>query len=284
MVESSLVIVGTGRVALSLGRALREHGAPVRAIAGRNRARTRAAAEFIGGVDALEIQAVPSLTRRVLIAVSDVAIADIAKQLATAGFAGVALHTAGSRGPEELAALRERGVACGTLHPLQTFPAGEAGATALAGAYFAVSGDAAAVRWGEEIAAMLGGHLLKIPSQHWALYHSAAVMASNYQITLFDAALEILERAGVPPEQGRAALAPIARATLENVLKLGPLTALTGPISRGDAATVRKNIESLTAVTPETRGLYLAAARRTLTLARQRGVLEEALREIEKIL
>jgi predicted short-subunit dehydrogenase-like oxidoreductase (DUF2520 family) len=283
--SNGIAIIGSGRVAASLGRVLRERGLPVRAIASRDIEHARAAAEFIGGVEAVEVEAVPGLARRVLIAVSDHAIAEVAARLAKAGFVdGIALHTAGSRGPEALAALGERGVATGVLHPLQTFPTREQGAEALPGTYFAVTGDTRAVAWAREIVELMPGHVLAILPERWALYHAAAVMASNYQVTLLDAALEILEKAGVARGEGLAALAPIARATLENILRLGPRDALTGPISRGDGETVRRNLEALGAVSAGTRELYRAAGRRTLALAERRGLAQDLLRDIEKLL
>jgi predicted short-subunit dehydrogenase-like oxidoreductase (DUF2520 family) len=126
--------------------------------------------------------------------------------------------------------------------------------------------------------------MLTIQPDRWALYHAAAVVASNYQVTLLDAALEILEQTGVARREGLAALAPIARATLENVLSLGPQDALTGPISRGDVESVRRNLEALNAVSTWTRELYRAAGRRTLPIAQRRGLAQARLQELEKSL
>lgn len=285
MVQTPIAIVGAGRVAASLGRVLRERGVPVRAIASRDIEHARAAADFIGGAEPVAIAEIPRHAARVLIAVSDAAIPEVAEQLAKAQFAeGAALHTAGSRGPEALAALSARGVSTGVLHPLQTFANPEQGAASLPGTYFAFTGDAAAAAWAAEIVHLMPGRVLTIQPERWALYHAAAVMASNYQMTLLDAALEILEAAGVARGEGLAALAPIARATLENVLRLGPQDALTGPVSRGDAETVRRNLAGLNAVSRETRELYRAAGRRTLPIAQRRGLARSLLQELENSL
>jgi len=91
-------------------------------------------------------------------------------------------------------------------------------------------------------------------------------------MTMLDAALEALERTGVGPEEGLAALAPIARATLENTLRMGPQAALTGPISRGDVETVRRNVHALRLVSQSTQNLYRAAGRRTIPIALRRGL------------
>src|SRR4029077_13848057 len=133
---------GSGRVASSLGHVLRERGAPVQWIAGRDPPHTPVATDFVGGVEVLPLESVPGVARRVLIAVSDDAITEVAMRLANAGFKkGVALHTAGSRGPEALAPLAAEGVSTGVLYPLQTFPTAEQGVQALPGSYFAITGD-----------------------------------------------------------------------------------------------------------------------------------------------
>ncbi|HSR08919.1 MAG TPA: Rossmann-like and DUF2520 domain-containing protein [Bryobacteraceae bacterium] len=285
LTTTPFAIIGTGRVASSLGRVLRERGAPLQWIAGRDPQRTRIAADFVGGVEALPLESVPSAATRVLIAVSDSAIIEVAQQLASAGFKdGIALHTAGSRGPEVLAPLAAARVSSGVLYPLQTFPTPEQGALSLPGTYFAVTGDQRAQEWARQIVDLIPGNFLSLAPKQWALCHAAAVLASNYQVTLLDAALEALEHAGVTPEEGLAALAPLVRATLENVLRLGPQRALTGPISRGDCETVRRNREALEAVSPATQELYRAAARRTIPIAQRRGLPVSLLEELEKSL
>ncbi len=271
-------IIGSGRLASSLGRVLREQGAPLQWIAGRNPQHTRIAADFVGGVEPLPLESVPSFTSHVLIAVSDTAIIEVAQRLASAGLTdGIALHTSGSRGPEALAPLAAEGISTGVLYPLQTFPTPAQGALSLPGTYFAVAGNQRAGEWARQIVDLIPGNYLSLAPQQWALCHAAAVLASNYQVTLLDAALEALEHAGVTPAEGLAALAPLVRATLENILRLGPQRALTGPISRGDWETVRRNQEALEAVSPATQELYRSAGRRTLPLARLPASLLEDL-------
>ena len=85
---------------------------------------------------------------RVLIAVPDDAIGDVAGILAAAGMhRGIALHTSGARGPEVLAALAAAGVACGTLHPLQTVANPPEGVRVLPGVAFAIDGAPEAAAW-----------------------------------------------------------------------------------------------------------------------------------------
>ncbi len=149
----------------------------------------------------------PRHSRRILIAVADDAIGEVAAELAAGGLRdGIVLHTCGSAGPEALAALRGSGNSVGVLHPLQTVPTAERGIEALAGAAFAYAGDPQAVEWARTLISQLGGKPLAIDSQHWQRYHAAAVMVSNYQVALVDAALELMEDAGVAREPALEAL------------------------------------------------------------------------------
>ena len=279
-----LAIIGSGRVAASLGRVLLERGASVRYVAGRDQEHARSAAEFIGaGVQAVPLESIPGAASRILIAVSDAAIIEVAERLASAGFTqGIALHTAGSRGPEALAPLASAGVSTGVLYPLQTFPSPEQGARSLPGSYFAIAGDGPALAWARELVALIPGTFLSTEPAHWALYHAAAVMASNYQMTLLDAALEALEGAGAEREEALAALGPLVRTTMENTLRMGPQAALTGPISRGDFETIRHNIQALGLVSKATRDLYRAAGRRTIPIAVRRGLPASAAHTLEE--
>jgi predicted short-subunit dehydrogenase-like oxidoreductase (DUF2520 family) len=284
--QEPIGIAGTGRMAQALGRLLRERGEPVVAVAGRNPERTARAAEFIGGAAAaVGFAELPVRADRILIAVSDGAIPAVACALAEAGAnRGIALHTCGAHGPEILEPLARAGAACGVLHPLQTIATPEAGVAALPGCAFAVSGDPAAVAWGEAIAALLEGTALRIAPDHMPLYHAAAVMASNYVTGLLDAAAILMKTAGIGEQTALGALGPLVRAGVNNTLALGPEKSLTGPIERGDVETVRRHLGSLAAAPPSVSGLYRSAGLHVLEVARRRGLSEAKAREIEELL
>lgn len=279
-----IAIAGAGPVALALGRALTERGTLVACVASRNPEHAEQAARFIGGgARALAYAAIPEHATHVLIAVSDRGIAPVAASLAgVPGRLQVALHTCGSYGPELLAPLASAGVACGGLHPLQTLRDGAQGAAALPGSAFAVCGDALALAWAEAIVATLSGRVLHIAPDARQLYHAAAVMASNYLAVVLDCAEQLMRLAGVPPADALGALAPLARTSLENALRDGPAAALTGPVVRGDAATVAAHLAVL-----EGSGmadLYKAAGVYALRLARARGLRHAEAARVEQAL
>ena len=249
--------------------------------------RARAAAAFLGpGVEAVSYEDLPARASRILIAVADDAIEPVAENLAARWPSrdGIALHTCGAKGVEALEALRRRGVHCGTLHPLQTIPDSAGGEQALRGVSFAVSGDPPALVWARRIAALCGGGILEIPDEFRPLYHAAAVMAGNYVVALLSAAQTLLGAAGVEPARALEALGPLTRSSVENALIAGPAAALTGPVSRGDAATVAAHLQALAPAAESIRDLYRAAGIQTLALARQRGLDSVQAAAIEDIL
>jgi predicted short-subunit dehydrogenase-like oxidoreductase (DUF2520 family) len=280
-------IAGTGRMARALGRVLFTRGVPIAAVGGRDPENAADAAEFIGCTKGVKLHNLPSFCSQILISVSDDAIPAVVDQLVFGGLSsGLALHTCGAHGPGVLAPLRARGNEVGVFHPLVGVPQAERGVIAMPGATFACAGDPAALEWALEMVEILEGQRLAVDPERWHLYHAAAAIAGNYQCTLADVALELLEHAGVPRESALPAFANFLRATTESILAIGPVKALPGPISRGDAGTIRSHVMALQAAgSPATNALYAAAGLRTIEVARKKGTLSEsAAEEIRVIL
>jgi predicted short-subunit dehydrogenase-like oxidoreductase (DUF2520 family) len=283
--EALVGIVGTGRMAKALGALMARRGIGVAAVAGRCGRSAEEAARFIGAPRAVTLGELPLHTRRIVIAVTDGAIPEVAAELTRAGLrGGIVLHTSGAIGPQALDVLRNAGNSVGVLHPLQTVPSAERGVEALPGATFAFAGDRDATQWAAELTARLGGRALRVDAERWHHYHAGAVMACNYQMTLVDAALELMEMAGIGRAAALDALEPILRQTTENILKLGPEQALTGPIRRGDVGTIRRHLAAVEDASPETRRLYVAAGLRTIAVAERAGLDKSAVLEVAKAL
>jgi predicted short-subunit dehydrogenase-like oxidoreductase (DUF2520 family) len=278
---NAIGIAGAGRLAQALGRLLNERvnhpGQPIAAIAGRDLSRTSQAAAFIGRkVRPVAYADLPALADRILICVPDDAIEDVARTLAGSPHPiQAAIHTSGSRGPEALAALADRGASCATLHPLQTITTPDQGVADLPGSSFGVTGSNGALDWALEIVRLLDGRALTIAPECRPLYHAAAVMASNYIVAMIDAAVLLMGLAGVPPEPALQALAPLIRASTKNALDHGPVEALTGPIERGDERTVAAHLQALDPsvdnVLESVRQLYRHAGLHTIEVAHRKA-------------
>ena len=133
----------------------------------------------------------------------------------------------------------------------------------------------------DAIVRRLGGVPVTLAPEAKPLYHAGAVFASNYLVTMLAEAMRLLEEAGIGRDAALAALLPLVRATLENVAAAGPEGALTGPIARGDAATLRRH---LSALPHRDADLYRAVGRATLRLAREAGLEEARAARLEEIL
>jgi predicted short-subunit dehydrogenase-like oxidoreductase (DUF2520 family) len=276
-------IVGTGRVAQALGRLLADAGMPPVAIAGRTRDHTQRAASFIGsGVRTARIHEIPKVADRVLIAVIDSAIPSVVDDLADGGMrGGIALHTSGAHGPMLLDALAVRGVSCGVLHPLQTIADAERGVAALRGASFGIGGADAAVVWAEEVVAAAGGVALRIRDTGFASYHAGAVMAGNAVVAAIDAAVVLLGAAGVDRSTALQAIRPLCLTSAQNALEIGPEAALTGPVQRGDADTIRAHTAALADSPGYVANFYRASGHVLLEIAKRRGLSEASAQAVE---
>jgi predicted short-subunit dehydrogenase-like oxidoreductase (DUF2520 family) len=113
----------------------------------------------------------------------------------------------------------------------------------------------------------IGARLVGIDAAAKTVYHAASVFASNYLVTVLDAALRAYAAAGVPPEVARELARPLASETLANVFRLGAPAALSGPVARGDMATVARQHAALQDWDAPTAGLYDALVAATTSLA-----------------
>jgi len=269
-----VALLGAGAVAGALGEALVRAGLSV-GVWARDPARSRRLARRLGA-RALARLPDPRETRTLVLAVSDGALEDVARRAARAGPAApgaVALHTSGYLDEGALAALAAVGWSTGTLHPLVSLPA-RAGAAALEGAYFAVSGVAPARRRARALLTSMGGRVLRLRpgARVRGRYHAAAALLAGGGAALFDAALELFGETGPGEREARAALARLLRSVLENVERAGPRAALTGPAARGDLDVVAGHLACMPRATAE---LYRALALRAAQMARARGTLSE---------
>jgi predicted short-subunit dehydrogenase-like oxidoreductase (DUF2520 family) len=293
-VTDQLVIIGPGRMGLALGAALYRadvvehvtyHGRsldppphPLFDSPDLDTAEPAPASYRIGPLPP------PAGTNILILAVTDSALAEVAWETAQMGPAPpgcIALHLSGVLSNDVLAPLHGAGYATGSLHPLMTIADPWQSYDRLFGASYAVAGEPAALRTAQRLVDALDGRALIIPPALRPLYHAAAVSASNHLVALFAHAVRILEGAGVSADEAPAALLPLVRATLDNIEQLGIASALTGPIARGDADTVRLHVARLSR---EDRALYCALGLETLHIARAAGLDEERALAIESLL
>ena len=182
-----------------------------------------------------------------LLCVPDSAIRDVARAIAPGPWIA---HVSGAT---PLGALDPHVLRFG-VHPLQTFTRAR-GPEQLDGAWAAVTAESPEARArGFWLAELLGLRPFEIQDTARILYHAGAVIASNYLVTLYRSASRLLEKAGAPPE----ALVPLMRRTIDNGFEL------TGPIARGDRATVDAHLAAIAERAPELEPMYRALAKVTV--------------------
>jgi len=233
----SVAIIGAGRVGKLLSACLVNSGI---AVSGPHR----------------RGEPVPDEVQLALICTPDSEIATVARTLPDTLMVG---HCCGAHGPE-LLARSENSLA---MHPLMTITESTT-PEALVGAWAAVDGtDNRAVAMAEGIAHLCGMTPVRIDPENRPAYHAAASVASNFLITVEDAAEQIASAAGLP----REALLPLVQASLANWAKLGSADALTGPVARGDEATVARQRMAIQASNPGLVELFDALCKATQVLA-----------------
>ena len=263
-----LAIVGAGRVGRALGRRLREQGWRIGAVVARSEGSARRAVRFIGGGRACAgISSEVLAARVVLLTTPDDEIVSVARQIAELlGQSGarkahgtVFLHTSGALDASILEALRKKGAAVGSMHPLQTFSG--VGVPTLEGKYFAIEGDPAAVRVARSMVRCFGGQAVKIRAGKKRLYHAAATLAAGHVLAVEEAATRTLMSAGMKRQEAVRALLGLTRQVLENFERLGTRAAWTGPLARGDYRVIVAHEEAMSGLPPEYMRAYEALNR-----------------------
>ncbi len=288
---SKLAIIGAGRVGRALGKLLHERGWRIGAVIARSAATSRAAVKFVGaGKPSAHLTPEVFCSDIILLTTPDSAIAANAAKLAQIVGPGlspasalrgrIVLHTSGALDSRELTPLALLGAAVGSMHPFQSF--GARGIPDLRGVTFTVEGDPRAVRVARRIAQELGGVPIEIPAAAKPAYHAAGGFAAAHVLALIEGGTQLLVALGIPKKQAQRGLLRMARHVLDNLETQGPRAAWSGPISRGDFATVEKHMAALRKFPREFR-----AAHATMLLLSARVLASDggaALRRLRTIL
>lgn len=260
-----VAVIGPGRVGTAVALALPRAGHRVVAVVGRSPAALERFGARVAGVRPRGLAEAAAGADLLCIATGDAEIGDIARDLVAADALGEGhrvLHLAGSMGVEVLRPCALAGAGVAAVHPAQTVPDG-AGADVFVGQAFAVTAGPGDRDWARELVADLGGVPHDVAERDRVAYHAALVLGSNAVAAAASAARQVLLATGL--EDPSAFLGPLAGQSLANVLSSGA-AAITGPVVRGDVATVRAHLGALDPDLPE-----LAAAYRHL----QRAVLAQ---------
>lgn len=293
MNKKTVAIIGAGRVGGSVGCLLSRAGYTLTAVAARSLASAEKARTFIGSGDpTLDAREAASKAAIVFITTPDDVIKQVCDAIASRGGlrkGAVVVHMSGAHSLDLLDSARAAGAYRAVIHPLQSVPSMEQGVVNIPDSYFRVEADTEAAEEAHALVTALGGKELSMPG--WmpgrgstSLYHAGAVSVSNYLVALVDFGLKFYEALGADRREALCAIMPLIEGTIKNIKSLGVPEALTGPIARGDAETVRAHLEAMQDSVPELLPLYKALARHTITVAEARGLKREKAAEMLKII
>ena len=267
-------IVGAGRVGSVLGAALRSAGHAVVGVSAVSEASRERAESLLPGVPVLEVPDIVERAELVLLAVPDDALPELVEGLARldAWQAGqLVVHTSGRYGTSVLAPARAAGAIPLAIHPAMTFTGMSLDLNRLPDSMFGITAASAVLPIAQALVVEMGAEPVVIEEESRALYHAALAHASNHLVTITAQSAQLLADLGV--QHPDRMLGPLMKASLENALSSGE-GALTGPVARGDAGTVRAHRAALEAHdAPDTRQAYLGMARATALRALERGLL-----------
>jgi predicted short-subunit dehydrogenase-like oxidoreductase (DUF2520 family) len=268
-------VVGAGRVGAALGAALHRAGHRVVAASGDSPAsRDRIVRLLPAARHATPAEVARLATDLLVVAVPDDALVAVVAGLASVGAlrgGQVVAHTSGAHGLAVLTPAAALGARPLALHPAMTFTGAAGDADLLTGGIsFGVTAPADLRPLARRLIADLGGTAEWVAEADRPIYHAALAHGANHLVTVVNDALDRLRDAGVVHPE--LVLAPLVRAALENTLRMGD-SALTGPVSRGDAGTVARHLERLAQVAPESVAAYRVLARRTADRAIAAGRL-----------
>ena len=262
-----VAIVGAGTLATAFALALRKQNFRITEIISREGAaslrRAQALAARIGARE-VPMSGAGLAAKIVWICVPDDAISEVSGQLARrADWKGkIVLHSSGALGSSVLRPLKRAGASTGSAHPLMTFVS--ASVADLKGVPFALEGDRKALAAVNAIVRRLGGEPFRIKADSKAAYHAFGFFSSPAIVALIAAAQEVGRLAGLSERKALRLMQPIVRKTLENCFKATPQMAFSGPLRRGDVATIRKHLDVLKNQ-PELLDIYRTLARIAFT-------------------
>lgn len=279
----TLNIIGCGRVGQSLGRVWTRDGLlQVQGLLARSFASAQRAAAFLGqGIAVSRLEGLPPADFY-MVSTPDDAIAGVARQLAASGIlrpGAVVFHCSGSLGSDALEPIRRCGAFAASAHPLKTFADPARAAGTFAGTPCGLEGDDEACRPLETLLTRSGGRVFRLQPGGKILYHAGTVLACNYLTALVDLAAQCLEASGLPRGQSLELVLPLARETLENIARLGPEQALTGPVARGDAGLAARQAQAVADWNARAGAAYKALGLAAVDLTKRRGGLSREVLE-----
>lgn len=239
-------IVGAGKVGCSIGKYLKEHGVSVAGYSSRTKESVESAATFTDTTAYHSLRELLAASDILFITTSDDAISQVWEAVAGESVQGkIFCHFSGSLSSAVFSNGKERGVSVCSIHPMYAFSSKFTSYEKLNQVIFTMEGDQEALAVVKPLFEGLGNHVCVIDQEKKGRYHAAASMVSNMMIGLYQMGVDMLKDCGFSTEEARELIAPLVQGNIQTLLSSTPEQALTGPIERGDAATVTGHLALL---------------------------------------
>jgi len=242
----TLNIIGSGRVGRACGRMwARAQVFEIQDVLTRSRESAAEGVHFIGAGHPVGGLAEMRDADVWMVATRDDAIVPSCETLAGSGKItpdDIVFHVSGATPSTALKAAAERGALTASVHPIKTFADAELAVQSFSGTFCGAEGHPDALRVLRPAFEQIGATVFDIVPDLKPIYHAGGVFSCNYLAALIEAAIRAHEKAGIPRAASLKALEPLVRETVDAIFDKGPARALTGPIARGDAATVKRQL------------------------------------------
>ena len=276
--------IGAGTVGTALAQLLSKKGYTVVAVSSRSQKSAKKLAASVDNCTVTDNQGVANTAELVFITTPDDTIASVASQVKWHPGQSV-VHCSGAASTDILEPARKSGARVGAFHPLQAFASAEQAVENIPSTTFAVEAEEPLLSTLKDMATAVGGHWIELKASDKVIYHAAAVIASNYLVTLVKLATDLWQTFSVPPDKATQALLPLLRGTLTNIDTVGIPECLTGPIARGDTGTIKQHLDALSKVAPNLVSTYKELGRQTIPIAIARGKInKQQVRKLKAIL
>ena len=264
--------IGPGKVGCSLGRHIAENGRgfAVRGYYGRSEEAAREAAAFTDSSAFGAPEELAATCDLLLLTVPDKHIADVWDSLSgKLAYRNKPLYVGHCSGSQNSGIFCPKtGCHFGSIHPVLAVHDKESSYKNFAGAFFTIEGDEAFSALADELLTSLGNPFDFIEADQKTRYHAASVMVSNLVCALTYEGMETFKACGLDEEFSESAWRSLFLGNAQNTATAGPVQALTGPIERGDTATVARHLEALTG---DAREIYLVLSRILIKTASQKN-------------
>lgn len=269
----TLGFIGAGPVGTTFGVCLGLKGYKVIGVADINPAAAERFAKLVAGCRIFEkTQELVDTADMVFITTADDFIAKASSELKWRK-GQVVVHCSGASTVQALEPVRSQGAFVGSIHPCQSFASVEQALENLPGSTFAIEAEEPVKSILTAMAGALKGDIVYLTSEDKTLYHAAAAIACNYFVTIAKLATDLWKNFGKTPADGIKAYMPLLKGTLANIGAAGFPNCLTGPIARGDVATIRRHLAALERSAPQMLPLYKQLGLFTIPIGQAKGSL-----------